>query len=151
MTATSAPPDEVIDRVLHHTWDWFALHSGQRMSLMNHWLLGSAFTTAGYATSVGNGEGGLALAIGFAGALLTLAFSRLDRRTRQLVHLAEDALALLEERMADESGVVELRLVARSDVECGRFTSYGQVIGTVHGVALVLFLVAGALGPTLAG
>jgi len=102
------PVQEEADRfeiAVDHTWDWFALHSGQRMQLVNFLIVSLTVTTAAYGASMNLKKFGVACGIALAGIVLALLFRRLDLRTRELIQACEPALEQIEERLSSETGV----------------------------------------------
>jgi hypothetical protein len=109
---------------LDHAWAWFALHAGQRMQLINYFIVAVAFVTG---------------AISAGGIILCVAFELLDVRTRQLVRLGEQALISLESCLAERANTPELNLVARAGARA-RGTSYRFVLRMLTRAGILLFI-----------
>jgi hypothetical protein len=124
---------------LDHAWAWFALHAGQRMQLINYFIVAVAFVTAAYAASVSAGRNWVAGAISAGGIILCVAFELLDVRTRQLVRLGEQALISLESCLAERANTPELNLVARAGARA-RGTSYRFVLRMLTRAGILLFI-----------
>lgn len=77
---------------LDHSWQWFALHAGQRMQLLNYFLLSAGFITAGYGATLNSSRPHVAGTVAAGGCILSLSFWRLDVRTRELIRVAEKPL-----------------------------------------------------------
>lgn len=71
-----------------YAWSWFALHAGQRLQLVNFWLVAVAFLASAYVQARSSHLFVIALGVSITGAVASLAFARLDGRTRQLVQVA---------------------------------------------------------------
>src|ERR1700722_6941589 len=79
-----------------YAWNWFALHSGQRLQLVNFWLVAIAFLAAAFVQSEINHLTPVAAGLALIGTLSSISFQRLDVRTRQLTVTAEEALRAFE-------------------------------------------------------
>lgn len=129
---------------LQHAWDWFALHAGQRMQLINFLLVSIAFLTAGYGTAMNAGRPHVAAWIAIAGEFIALAFWRLDVRTRELIRASEPALAALEARIAELSALPEMELIAIVNRPTKPISSYTAVVRWLV-ITAVVFYAAGAI------
>lgn len=119
-------------------WRWFALHSGQRMQLVSFWLAGTALLVSGLVTAVEKSLDGVAIGLCVVGALSSLAFALLDRRTRALI-LAAEYLALANRASGKELGQFA-QLLESSNVGRRKVESYKVVIQGLELVTGVLFL-----------
>ena len=84
------PPENA--SVESYAWNWFALHAGQRLQLVNFWLVAVAFLAAAFVQARSSHLIAVAVGVSVIGVVASLAFLALDRRTRQLIHIAGDAL-----------------------------------------------------------
>ena len=136
---------------LDHAWAWFSLHAGQRLQMLYFWLISVAFLVSAYAASLGMTRPGLPFAIALSGMIISICFHRLERRTRNLVRYAEDALSELQDRLARDTGIEEMRIIER--VEAARrswsFSTYGRVILVMQSLAIAGFLGAAIYAATL--
>jgi hypothetical protein len=130
---------EAFEQSLDHAWNWFSLHAGQRMQLINFFIVAAAFITAGYASTIAACQYSVSAAVAVGGVVVCLAFDRLDIRTRELVHIAEPALAKLEQRLIDRTGIPELNFVTLVDRPAKVASSYRFVVGAVTRTAASLF------------
>ena len=78
----SHPPQSDPPTGLDHACKWFELHAGQRMQLVNFWLVAMAFVVAALATAFSSGLPELAVFVALSGAVATFAFSKLELRIR---------------------------------------------------------------------
>jgi hypothetical protein len=127
-----------------YAWNWFALHAGQRLQLVNFWLVAIAFLAAAFVQARASHLVAIAFGVSVTGVVSSLAFIRLDIRTRQLVRVAENALRAFEETQT-AGGMDEIyELVKASDqVRRSWLDSYRVVIqGLQLSVALIFFLAA---------
>ena len=132
-----------------YAWNWFALHSGQRMQLVNFWLVAVAFLGAAFVQARTGKLTAVAVGICVTGTVASIAFAMLDARTRRLVQVAEDALRALEDERA-ASGATGFRLVSASHgARFSRLFSYRLVIQGLQLVVAALF--AAAAGLTASG
>ena len=126
-----------------YAWNWFALHSGQRLQLVNFWLVAVAFLAAAFVQARSSHQVAVAFGVSLTGAVASLAFTRLDVRTRQLVQVAEEALISFEKAQT-AAGVNEaFELVgAAQQARTRRFDSYRIIIQGLQLTVAVIFLVA---------
>jgi hypothetical protein len=126
-----------------YAWNWFALHSGQRLQLVNFWLVAVAFLAAAFVQARSSHLVAIAFGVSLTGAVSSLAFMRLDVRTRQLVQVAEEALISFEKAQT-ASGVNEVfELVAAARLaRTRRFDSYRMIIQGLQLTVAALFLAA---------
>jgi hypothetical protein len=106
-----ADGDPTTKDMIDYAWRYFDLHSGQRISLFNFFLVVSGSGTAGLAAAVEKGNLFLVLggALGCLLVLVSFVFWKLDQRTAFLIKHAEDALIQLEARIPS----TEAQLVSR--------------------------------------
>jgi hypothetical protein len=127
-----------------YAWNWFALHSGQRLQLVNFWLVAIAFLAAAFVQARASHLVAIAFGVSVTGVVSSLAFMRLDVRTRQLVQVAENALRSIEGTQT-AAGLDEIHeLVKVSDqVRRSWLDSYRVIIqGLQLCVAFMFFLAA---------
>jgi hypothetical protein len=127
-----------------YAWNWFALHAGQRLQLVNFWLVAVAFLASAYVQARSDHMTAIAFGVSVTGVVSSLAFMRLDVRTRQLVQVAENALRSFEASgvAAGLDEVTELVRVSH-EVSRSRFDSYRVIIqGLQLSVASIFALAA---------
>lgn len=122
-----------------YAWNWFALHAGQRLQLVNFWLVAVAFLAAAYVQSEVSHARPIAAGVALVGVVASIAFQRLDVRTRQLSRIAEDALREIEQEWIAQGASESVSLVQRShEARKSWVDSYRVVIqGLQFSVALV--------------
>jgi hypothetical protein len=122
-----------------YAWNWFAMHSGQRLQLVNFWLVAVSFLAAAFVQSQISHARPIAAGVALIGALGSLAFQRLDARTRQLSQIAEDALGEFEIEWLAQGESQLIALVKRSrEARRTKADSYRVIIqGLQLSVALV--------------
>jgi Flp pilus assembly protein TadB len=85
------PDKSVIDRMaFDYAWNYFSLHSGQRMQSLNFFLIAAAFLASSYVTAIVGGHPLIAAGLSLLGAFSSLVY-RIERRVRGLIHAAEGA------------------------------------------------------------
>ncbi len=95
---TSAAPAEIDKLRFDYAWKWFAFHADQRVKMFNFMLVATGFFAAAVASTYDKSPA-VARALSVAAAVVSLIFTRLDRRNQDLVWLGEDVLVELERRM----------------------------------------------------
>ena len=127
-----------------YAWNWFALHSAQRLQLVNFWLVAVAFLAAAYVQARSAHLLAISLGVSVAGIVASLAFAKLDARTRQLVQVAESSLRVLEMTDASESTGEAAQLIKASEAtRRSPLNSYRVIIeGLQLSVAFLFFLAA---------
>ena len=135
-----------------HVWQYFTVHAGQRMSMLNLFMLLTGLIAAGLGACV-QGQGTLRLLGGILELFLALTaflFWKLDARTAFLVKHAEKAMVRLEARFT----TVEARLFtleeAKTDanatrVKLARVWTYGMSLRLLFFISGLSGLCAGAL------
>ena len=78
---------------LEHYWNWFSLHSTQRMQSINFFLVATSFLVVGYVDATVGAKDIVAIAVSSLGVILAFVFFRLDRRTRYLIQSSESRIA----------------------------------------------------------
>lgn len=135
----------VVNDEFTYAWNWFALHSGQRMQLVNFWLVSVAFLGAAFVQARASNLVPVAVGVSAAGAVSSIAFLLLDRRTRDLVQVAERALRKLENDRSTAGAHLSTRLVHEAHVaRSSAVGSYRLVIQGLQAIVAVLFAAAGA-------
>lgn len=77
-------------------WRWFEMHSGQRVSMLNFFLVSAGVLANAYVFLLINNWYLPAGVLGCVAAVVSLLFIMLDRRNHQLVKMGEDLIAHLE-------------------------------------------------------
>ena len=126
-----------------YAWNWFELHAGQRLQLVNFWLVAVAFLAAAFVQAKASHLTAIAFGVSVTGAVSSLAFMRLDVRTRQLVQVAENALSVFEKNNTAAGSDKAFELTKASERARGRpFDSYRVIIQGLQISVAVMFLLA---------
>jgi hypothetical protein len=133
--------DPAYRAALDHAWAWFTVHASQRLQLVNFWIVSVAFLTTALVTTMTTKNWGIGCLVALAGALITLCFHGLERRTRQLVRAGEAALRKFQLDLAMQASVPEMEMLSAAD-KPGRLGSYGDVIRVMHWSVFTAFLTA---------
>src|SRR4051812_17959205 len=98
---TPADPLELRKLQFDYAWKWFSFHADQRVKMFNFMLIVFGIFAAGVVNALDKAAlPRVALAgLCFFGTFLAWAFTRLDRRNRDLVWLGEDVLMELERKV----------------------------------------------------
>ena len=126
-----------------YAWNWFALHAGQRLQLVNFWLVAVAFLASAFVQARSSHLFVVAFGVSVTGVVSSLAFVRLDIRTRQLVQVAENALQYFEKNLV-AAGLDEVTELVKASHQArrSRFDSYRVIIQGLQLSVAVMFLVA---------
>ena len=126
-----------------YAWSWFALHAGQRLQLVNFWLISVSFLASAFVQARSNHMVAIAVGVSLAGVVSSLAFVKLDVRTRQLVQVAESALRHFEEKRALE-GLDEVAELVKASHQGSRsrLDSYRVIIQGLQFTMAALFALA---------
>lgn len=133
-----------------YVWNWFALHAGQRLQLVNFWLVAVSFLATAFVQAMTGHLYLVAVGVSLAGTVSSLAFMRLDVRTQQLIQAAENALQKFEETLVAAGQDPSIQLVRISgSIRKSRLDSYRFVIrglqlsmAVIFGLAFVYAIVA---------
>lgn len=97
--------------LLKYAWDYFHFHASQRLTTFNFYLVICGLIIAGYATALKESRDiPIALLLGLVLTLMSFVFWKLDRRNRQLIWNAEEALKVLEDKFDVEEGQSPIRI-----------------------------------------
>lgn len=126
-----------------YAWNWFALHAGQRLQLVNFWLVAVAFLASAFVQALSSHLVAISFGISVTGVVSSLAFMRLDARTRQLVQVAEEALKSFE-TIQTAGGLDKVNELAHAAHHAGRrgLGSYRVIIQGLQASVAVMFALA---------
>ena len=126
-----------------YAWNWFALHAGQRLQLVNFWLVAVAFLATAYVQARASHMTAIAFGVSVTGAVSSVAFMKLDVRTRQLVQVAENSLRYFE-ATAVAAGMDEVTELVKASHEArrSRFDSYRVIIQGLQLTVACIFVLA---------
>lgn len=141
-TTPPEPLTEAEAAVLEHAWNWFALHSGQRMQLLSFFFVALGLVVAGYGAALQADLPVVAGGLSVAGMVVAAAFFLADLRTRELVKASEVPIAAIQQRLADVSGISTIKLVHGVEKPKMPHSSYGAIIAKLM-IATAVLMVAG--------
>lgn len=128
---------------LELNWNYFSLLSGQRMGMINFFivievaLIGALFSMIGKDTRIMWAECTICIAI----MVISLAFYLLDYRTKTMIHCCEDLIKDMEEKYSPDHQDINLpfhKIERVTERLCIRIT-YSSVFG-------ILFFLTGVFG-----
>jgi hypothetical protein len=131
--------DETFELALEHGWEWFSLHADHRMKSVHFFLISVAFLTAAYVTALRFSHPGVALGVSIVGILLTIAFSRIELRIRELIKASEAALKPLQATLAVRTSIEHFKLFEVVEQGKNSLTKYSTVVGALHLIAVAMF------------
>lgn len=132
----------VEDQAQTYSWNWFALHAGQRLQMVNFWLVSVAFLVAAFVQARASNMVAIAVGVSVTGVVSSLAFMQLDIRTRELVQVGENALRVLEKKRTEEGLEETAELVRVAHQSRSRLSSYRVVIQGLQLSVTLLFALA---------
>jgi hypothetical protein len=133
-----------VDDTFTYAWSWFALHSGQRLQMVNFWLVAVAFLGTAFVQARASNLPAVAVGISGAGAVASVAFLLIDARTRELLRVAERALREIEDERFAAGASVNMRLVQQAhESRSSSASSYQVVIQGLQATMASLFIAAG--------
>ena len=126
-----------------YAWSWFALHAGQRLQLVNFWLVAVAFLATAFVQARSSHLVAIAFGVSVTGVVSSLAFMRLDARTRQLIRVAENALRSFEVRRT-AAGLDEVNELVKASHQAQRsyLDSYRVIIQGLQLSVAIMFMLA---------
>jgi hypothetical protein len=96
-TAPVDPPSELSKLRFDYAWKWFAYHADQRVKMFNYMLVVVGILANAVVGALEKKYPvGISIGLCAIAALISLIFSKFDRRNRDLVWLGEDILVDLE-------------------------------------------------------
>ena len=135
---------------LDHAWRYFQLHAAQRITVFNFYVAASGLLIAGLVYSLRGGEETALYSVtaGIALALLSFAFSKMDKRIKQMIKSSEKTISRIEASCIDEP---QHRVMTKEQEE-DEATQYSLFGNWTYGQAFRrIFLVVGAFGLVGAG
>lgn len=88
-----------LELALDYTWNWFEYHATQRLITFRYFLVVVGILLVAYSTAVRERWGWVGITVGALGVAVSLSFSQLDIRNRELVEYARVELSRFEERL----------------------------------------------------
>ena len=141
--ATPDPQDNdetLLQTALNHAQSWVEVHTSQRQNLLNFFLIAIAFLFNAYVSALNSHHYFLAGTIGLLGTIISLGFTAMDLRNRDLTRAGEIALKDIEDRFALRYQISSLRIVAAIDRPRHIWLSMGKIIRTIYlSIGVVFF------------
>lgn len=122
-------------------WQWFSLHSAQRMQMVSFWLGSTALLSSAAVAAIDKGLRVPSIGLCTLGAVASMVFALLDSRTRDLVRLAE---ARILQTSTDQDPDDALRqLVSSAQTRDRPYKSYRLLIQGLELSTMLLFAAGG--------
>lgn len=102
--------DDIRKLALDHLWNWFSLHSTQRLQAVYFYLISISFLSAAYVTAAKEKLNWLAAAVAVLAMAISFLFYRLERRIRALIHAAENGLKPIQSELANSLNNDDIRI-----------------------------------------
>ena len=142
---------EIAKGALEHSWDWFALYAGQRMQLVNFFLVAVAFLAAAFVTALTQNRYALAIATGMLRHVDRLHVQSPGTPNERAGEGWRSRSEAAQRRLAQEAGIRELELLERVEKPERGWTSYGTIIATLHWATFFAFLLGSLYALYLTG
>ncbi len=142
MTSRASDNSSVRKMAFDYAWNYFSLHSGQRLQSVNFFIIAAAFLAGAYVTATVGGRPGLAIGLSIVGAFSSLIFYRIERRIRELIHAAEAALRPIEKAMASQTEIPNLLILEKVEAVTPGAWHYSKVFRTLYITVGLAFAVA---------
>lgn len=91
--------EKIIELQFEYAWRWFSLHTNQRMSAFNLFLLASGVVANAYVLLIREGLDVPAASLAFIAVIVSIGFFLVDQRNHQLLRIGEDFLVYLEKEV----------------------------------------------------
>lgn len=125
---------------LTHSQAWIELHANQRQSLLNFYLIAVAFLFNAYVGALSIHRILLAGTISLLGAFISISFTAMDLRNRDLTRAGETPIREIEDRLAYKCGIPSLRIIAAIDRPRHAWLSMGKAIRNIHALTGLVFI-----------
>lgn len=136
---TQEPNNDHRKLALEHLWNWFSLHSTQRLQAVNFFLIAISFLSAAYVTAAKEKLHSLAAAVAILAMIVSFLFYRVERRIRALIHAAEDGLHPLQSELATSLKNEAVRICDRVEkVQSGQW-HYSKVFRFLYFTTGIVF------------
>lgn len=144
-----APEVEKLKLIHEYGWNWFSYHAAQRMTVFRFFFLVLGALSVGYYQTIAS-HPGLTFAFSILAVIFSLLFWRLDLRTRELIKIGENHLAMSGSEMS-KWGIMPVTLLPDANSKKTPHTtsflpnwmySYGQVLSAIFFLAFLFSLIA---------
>lgn len=149
MTFNADDPNQ--KQAFEYAWNYFTVHSGQRMQTINFFIVAVAFLFSAFVDSAASSRHWLAFGVALLGCAVCLIFYRMDRRTRDLIKASEDALKEVESDLAKsitpdlaDNAVGKFQILSLVENSQPGAWSYSRVVRFLFGASALAFF-AGAI------
>ena len=129
-----------LQAAMTHSQSWVELHANQRQNLLNFFLIAVAFLFNAYVGALNGHHYMLAAIISLLGAAISLGFTMMDLRNRDLTRAGEIAMRDLEDRLARTNNMPSLRIMEAINEPRRPWLSIGKLIRAIHIAVGFVFL-----------
>ena len=143
--------DPTQKQAFEYAWNYFTVHSGQRMQTINFFIVAVAFLFTAFVDSVTGDKYWISLGVALLGCTICLIFYRMDRRTRDLIKASEDAIKEAEPALAKsltpnlaDNAIGKFQILSSVENTQPGAWSYSKVVRFLFGVSALTFF-AGAI------
>jgi|SRR5215469_2762649 len=129
-----------LSTALEHARSWVQLHTTQRQNLLNFFLIAVAFLFNAYVGALSVHRFLLAAVIAALGSIISVGFSLMDLRNRELTRAGEIPLIEIERRMAIKCRLPDLTIIETVDRPHYPWLSMGKIMRAIEIAAALVFL-----------
>ena len=130
----------MFDIAVDRAQNWYNVQAEQRMRLMYFYIVLLAGNLALLGAASNGNNRSMMLLVGIGLIFLSAVFKLFDRRTAVMIKIAEAALRKLEEKIADETQISEMRLI--DNHEMSNSISYRLLFNALYIFGTILGLFA---------
>ncbi len=144
----NADTDSIIAARKAYAWDWFQYHAGQRISMINFFIVTVGVFAAAIATLISAHHYDAAIVASAGGMFICLWFWRFDVRSRELVKIGEHVLIRVENEWlfeGDDGNKEGGSILVWDDTQSKKLSWVKKKFTRFSGLVLALQLTAGAL------
>ena len=120
MTASEPPGNQpsgedtaLLTAALNHSWAWYDQYSNRAFQLINYYIVATAIVVTAYTSAINGKHYGFAAALAISGLGLTAVLAATGWYQMNTAHLAEPALAEMQERIGGRLSTDSMRIAGR--------------------------------------
>ena len=110
------PPQDdtaLLTAALNHAWAWYEEQTGRAFQVINYYIVATAIVVTAYTSAINGKHYGFAAALAISGLGLTAVLAATGWYQMNTAHLAEPALAEMQERIGGRLSTDSMRIAGR--------------------------------------